>query len=187
MLVQRLAYLLITHATLPIPLRFPACSSDHGDAAHLLARRCRSIPRRPVDIQHHGAIDPIQNPRALIGPWDLETNIGMRMSVHPLRFEARTIEFERLMLRAALQVDDRIRQRFAKVRSMSGGLVQKLSDGRCHRSVHARCLTGQVAFGAHHMVLRELRIIGLCSSATAPSMHAFRHSSTAITKPKARE
>jgi ergothioneine biosynthesis protein EgtB len=33
------------------------------------------------------------------------------------------------MVRAALQVDDRVRQRFAKVRSVSGGLVENLSDG----------------------------------------------------------
>jgi ergothioneine biosynthesis protein EgtB len=51
------------------------------------------------------------------------------MSVHPLRFEVRTIEFEGLMLRVALQVDDRMRQRFAKVRSNSDGLVENLSDG----------------------------------------------------------
>ena len=51
------------------------------------------------------------------------------MSAHRVWFEVRTIEFERLMLRATLQVDDRIRQRFAKVRSVSGGLVENLSDG----------------------------------------------------------
>src|SRR5271163_2753927 len=51
------------------------------------------------------------------------------MSVHPLRFEVGTIEFERLMLRARLQVDDRMRQRFARVRSISAGLVENLSDG----------------------------------------------------------
>jgi hypothetical protein len=38
------------------------------------------------------------------------------------------MEFERVMLRAAMQAADRIRQRFAKVRSMSVGLVQDLSD-----------------------------------------------------------
>jgi ergothioneine biosynthesis protein EgtB len=51
------------------------------------------------------------------------------MSVHPLRFEMRTIEFGRLMLRAALQVDDQVRQRFARVRCFSGGLVENMSDG----------------------------------------------------------
>ena len=51
------------------------------------------------------------------------------MPIHPLRFEVRTIEFERLMLRATLQVEDRMRQRFARVRSSSGGLVKNLSDG----------------------------------------------------------
>jgi ergothioneine biosynthesis protein EgtB len=51
------------------------------------------------------------------------------ISAHPLRFEARTIELEGLMVRAALQVNDRMRQRFAKARSVSGGLVENLSDG----------------------------------------------------------
>ena len=51
------------------------------------------------------------------------------MPVHPPRFELRTIEFEGLMLRATLQVDDRMRQRFAKVRSISSASVENLSDG----------------------------------------------------------
>ena len=68
------------------------------------------------------------NPRALISATGLE-KIRMRLSVHPLRFEVRRIEFERLMLRATLQVDDRVRQRFAEVRSTSGGLAANLSDG----------------------------------------------------------
>src|SRR6202167_6546731 len=42
---------------------------------------------------------------------------------------ARTMKFERLMLPAAVQAPDRMRQRFAKVRSVSLGLVDKLSDG----------------------------------------------------------
>ena len=33
------------------------------------------------------------------------------------------------MLRATVQVDDRVRERFASVRSISGGLVKNLSDG----------------------------------------------------------
>src|ERR1700733_12611371 len=41
----------------------------------------------------------------------------------------RKIEFERLMLQANVQIDDRIQQLFAKVRSNSVGLVENLSDG----------------------------------------------------------
>jgi ergothioneine biosynthesis protein EgtB len=39
------------------------------------------------------------------------------------------MEFERVMIRAAMQAADSTRQRFAKIRSISVGLVENLSDG----------------------------------------------------------
>src|SRR5271168_4527878 len=52
-----------------------------------------------------------------------------RMSVHAGLFEARTIEFETLMLQPDAQIDDSIRQRFGNVRSNSLRLIENLSDG----------------------------------------------------------